>query len=327
MSAPSDTKTVTISVVIPVYRGTETLPELTRRLVETLSGITHNFEILLVNDASPDQSWSTISQLAMANPAVVRGIDLMKNAGQHNALLCGIRHARHEIIVTMDDDLQHSPEDIPLLLSKLMEGNDLVYGLPLQEPRSIMRNLLSRVIKRVILNGSKGTATNISSYRIFRTSLREAFAAAHSPGVFLDLLLSWGAGKTAEIRIAHETRSRGSSGYTLWKLISHTMNMLTSYSVMPLYFASMIGFLFVAFGMVVMAYTFADYLIQGRVAPGFTFLASIISIFSGTQLFAIGVVGLYLARIYVGMMARPAYVVRTMIGSSAAESRDSEVRE
>ena len=123
-------------------------------------------------------------------------------------------------------------------------------------------------------------------------------------------MLSWGARRIGEVRLAHEPRKVGASSYTTMRLIGHAMNMLTSYSVMPLHWASFVGFSFMCFGILVLAFTTVDFILHGRTAPGFTFLASIITIFSGTQLFAVGVVGLYLARIYEGMMSKPPYVVR-----------------
>lgn len=305
MSKPS------ISVVIPVYRGAESIPELTTRLIAVLEQISARYEIIFVHDVSPDQSWSVIQQLVSTYPHV-RGIDLMRNSGQHNALLCGVREASYELIVTMDDDLQHPPEKIPDLLAKLQEGYDLVYGLPLQEPRSFARNVMSRLIKTLILKGGKG-ARDISSFRVFRSCLRDAFASTRHPSVFLDLMLSWGARRIGDVRIPHEVRRKGASSYTSWRLITHALNMVTSYSVAPLHFASLVGFLFVLFGALVLFYTVIDFFINGRVMPGFYFLASIIAIFSGTQLFSVGIVGLYIAKLYEGMMAKPPYLIRTTI--------------
>lgn len=313
-------KKSSISIVIPVYRGAESITELTARIIDVMEKVADKYEIIFVHDVSPDRSWEVIQQL-VAKHSAVRGIDLMKNAGQHNALLCGVRHARYELIVTMDDDLQHPPEHIPQLVEKVLEGYDLVYGVPMQEPRSFARNLMSRLIKKVILKGTKGGVENISSFRAFRTQLRDAFADTHHPSVFLDLMLSWGARNIAEVKIPHETRKIGTSSYTSWRLISHAMNMITSFSVMPLHLASMIGFVFVLFGFLILFVTMLSFVLFGRVAPGFYSLASMIAIFSGTQLFAIGVVGLYIARLYEGMMAKPPYLVRTEIGADSTPVR------
>ena len=132
-----------ITVVIPVYNSEASLPELCRRLTEVLSAVGTSYEMIFVNDCSRDCSWEVISQLAVAVPGV-RGINLMRNYGQHNALLCGIRAARGDLIVTMDDDLQHQPEEIPRLLARLDEGFDVVYATPEREPAwSLARDRLT----------------------------------------------------------------------------------------------------------------------------------------------------------------------------------------
>src|SRR6187397_742169 len=132
--------TATLSVVVPVYGGARTLPELVSRLLAALPALAREFEIVLVNDASPDDSWRVIQELAAVHPAV-RGIDLMRNYGQHNALLCGIRSARHALVVTLDDDLQNRPEDIGALLQALTPDVDVVYGVPRRGGHGFARRL------------------------------------------------------------------------------------------------------------------------------------------------------------------------------------------
>jgi undecaprenyl-phosphate 4-deoxy-4-formamido-L-arabinose transferase len=162
------------SVIVPVYNGQATLSELVERLDKLLSRLSDTYEVILVNDDSPDQSWEMISALSKQYPHV-RGIDLMRNYGQHNATLCGVRLARYEIIVTMDDDLQHPPEQLPLLLEKLAQGYDVVYGVPKKLPHSWWRNLGSSLIKLIIASaiGNK-KMRYVSAFRAFRTDLRQA---------------------------------------------------------------------------------------------------------------------------------------------------------
>ncbi len=305
-----------ISVVIPVYGGADTLEPLLDRLAKVFTVLGLDHEVVLVNDASPDGSWSVIEKAVDRYPWV-RGIDLMKNSGQHNALLCGVRAARYDTIVTLDDDLQHPPECIPDLLAKLAEGYDLVYGVPFQEKRSFIRNLMSRMVKRVVMKYGAGQEFEISSLRVFRTSLRDAFTAVTHPSIYLDFMLSWGARRIGQVRVAHDVRRLGASVYTPARLVRHALNMLTSFSVLPLHVASWLGFLVAGFGFLVLFFTFADFFLHGRAVPGFAFLSSIMAIFSGAQLFSVGILGLYLARIYEGTMAKPAYVVRQEIGHPA----------
>ncbi len=301
-----------ISVVTPVYNGEASVGELCRRLAEVLPRISAQHEVILVNDGSRDRSWETISELCSQFP-VVRGLNLMRNYGQHNALLCGIRAAKYDLVVTMDDDLQHPPEEIPRLLARLEEGFDVVYGAPKAEQNGLVRALASR-ITRLALSAAVGSdvAKNVSAFRVFPTQLREAFAAYQSPFVSIDVLLTWATTRFGATTVAFQPRHSGSSNYTFTKLVRHAFDMMTGFSTAPLQLASLIGFTCTLFGLAVFIYVFVRFCLEGSV-PGFPFLASIIAIFSGAQLFALGVIGEYLARMHFRSMKRPAYVVRTTI--------------
>jgi glycosyltransferase involved in cell wall biosynthesis len=299
-----------LSIVVPVYNSEGSLPELVRLLGQELPHISKEFELILVDDGSRDQSWKIIEQLAAQN-CWVRGIHLMRNFGQHNALLCGIRSARSAVIVTMDDDLQNPPEEIGKLLAKLAEGYDVVYGKPLQEQHGLWRDLASQVTK-IALQGTMGAenARNVSAFRAFRTQTREAFASYQGPFPSIDVLLTWGTTQFSAVSVLHNPRRIGVSNYTFRKLVIHALNMMTGFSTLPLQFASMVGFAFTLFGLLVLIYVVGRYLIQGGAVPGFPFLASIISIFSGAQLFALGIIGEYLARMHFRLLDRPAYIIR-----------------
>ena len=299
-----------LTVLVPVYNSAEILPVLIERLLPELSALASCYEVILVNDGSRDESWATIHRLSQAH-ACVRGINLQRNFGQHNALLCGIRAARYPITVTIDDDLQHPPEHIHILLERLQNGCDVVYGTPLAETHGLWRNLASQITK-IALQSTMGAATarQVSAWRALRTDLRSAFAAYQSPYVSIDVLLTWATTRFAAVRIPHAPRYRGKSQYSLRKLVIHAVNMITGFSVLPLRLASLMGFSFAAFGALVLVYVIGRYLIQGGSVPGFPFLASTIAIFSGVQLFALGIIGEYLARMHFRLMDRPAYVVR-----------------
>ncbi len=169
------------SVVIPVYNSELTLEMLVERLSQVLPDITSNYEVILVNDCSPDRSWEIICKLSQQFPWI-RGINLMRNYGQHNALLCGIRAARNEITITMDDDLQHPPEEIHKLIEKLHEGYDVVYGSPQKLPHSLWRNFFSWYPKGAGLRDGHQNVRELSAFRAFRTHLRNAFQDYQSPG-------------------------------------------------------------------------------------------------------------------------------------------------
>jgi glycosyltransferase involved in cell wall biosynthesis len=296
------------SIVIPVYNSAQTLGSLLERLAQVMPSITPDFEVILVNDGSQDNSWSMISSLSQCYPWL-RGINLMRNYGQHNATLCGVRLANFEVVITMDDDLQHPPEEIPLLLEKLSEGFDVVYGVPQKRPHSWWRNWFSVITKRVLARvmGIK-TIRDIGAFRAFRTRLREAFADYRNPNVILDVLLSWGTARFAAVTVTEKPRELGNSNYNFARLFKVTMVVVTGFSTVPLRFASLLGFGFTLFGIAIFLYVLVATLLQGSI-PGFPFLASIIALFSGTQLFALGIIGEYLARIFDRSMDRPAYMI------------------
>lgn len=295
---------------MPVYSSEGSLPELVRRLHETLPSCATIFEIILVNDGSQDRSWQVITDL-VRHYSTVCGVDLMRNYGQHNALLAGIRAAQYDIVVTLDDDLQNPPEEVPKLIAKLAEGYDVVYGTPEHEQHGWWRDLASQITK-LALQASMGveTARQVSAFRAFRTQLREAFADYRSPFLSIDVLLTWATTRFTHVTVKHASRTIGVSNYTFGKLVTHAVNMITGFSTLPLQVASLIGFVFTLFGLGVLTYVIGRFLVQGTSVPGFPFLASVIAIFSGAQLFTLGIIGEYLARMHFRMMDRPTYTVR-----------------
>ena len=303
-----------ISIVIPAYNSGEILPHLVQRLQPVLVAAGQPFELVLVNDGSRDNTWSVIQDLARAN-TWVRGLCMMRNYGQHNALLAGIRAANYAVTITMDDDLQHPPEELPKLLAKFAEGFDVVYAPPQHEQHGFFRDIAS-LITKLALQSAMGaeTARMASAWRIFRTQSRDAFAAFHSPFVSLDVLLTWATTNFSALPLRHEPRTVGISNYTVGKLIRHALNMMTGFSVVPLQLASIIGFAFTVFGIGVLAYVAVRYLISGSAVAGFPFLASIIAMFSGAQLFALGIIGEYLARMHFRTMDKPTYIIRETTG-------------
>jgi len=310
MTAPA------VSIIIPCYNSAESVGPVVARLEPVLTAAcgVGEFETILVNDGSSDATWDVIRSLSDKYPWV-RGIQLMRNFGQHNALLCGIRAANGAVIVTLDDDLQNPPEEVPHLLGKLAEGADVVYGTPQTEQHGLWRDLASQMTK-LVLQKSMGaeTARQISAFRAFRTQLRDAFADYAGPYVSIDVLLTWGTTRFAAIKVRHDARTLGKSNYTFGKLVVHALNLVTGFSTWPLRVASLTGFGFTLFGMFLLVYVLVRWYQSGGSVPGFAFLASAIAIFSGAQLFALGIIGEYLARLHLRMMDRPAYVVREATG-------------
>jgi undecaprenyl-phosphate 4-deoxy-4-formamido-L-arabinose transferase len=311
----------TVSLVIPVYNSRATLPQLAERLRSVLAEVAPaGGELVLVNDGSPDGSWEKVRQLAETHDWIT-GINLLRNSGQHNALLCGIRAAKYDTIVTIDDDLQNPPEEMIRLLNKLDEGFDVVYGAPIQARHGLWRNLASRLTKLALSSAlGAATATQVSAFRAFKTDVRKGFAGYTGPFVSIDVLLTWGANRFASVPVRHDARIEGASNYTFRKLLRHTLNMVTGFSTLPLRFAAFLGFLLCCFGLAILSYVLWCYITRGTSVPGFPFLASIISIFSGAQMLVLGILGEYLAGMHFRLMGKPSYVVADVVHSSLITS-------
>ena len=317
---------LSLSVVIPVYRAERILPDLYRQLTAALEESGSEFEIIFVEDGGVDGSWSIIADLVRADHRV-RGLRMSRNYGQHNALLCGIRAAQHEIIVTMDDDLQHPVSEIAPMLAALTPEYDVVYGAPQTEQHGVLRNVASRLTKAALTSAMGAeTARNVSAFRVFRTRLRDGFHDYRSPFVSIDVLLTWTTTRFTAIRVRHVPRATGESGYTVGKLIRHALDLMTGFSTLPLQIASLAGFVFMLFGLSVLAWVLIHYILYGSAVPGFAFLASIIAIFSGVQLFALGIFGEYLARMHFRSMDRPTYVIGEALNLSESGAAKDHYR-
>jgi len=325
MTASNEVARMQVSIVIPVFNAEANLPELYRQLMPAMVALVERFEVILVEDSSSDRSWDVIRSLS-AQDARVRGFRMSRNYGQHNALLCGIRAAQYGVIVTMDDDLQHPVSEISLLLQAVAAGHDVVYGNSNDNQHDLWRNLASRMTK-LALQGAMGakSAAQVSAFRAFPTRLRDAFRDYRSPSVSIDVLLTWATTRFTAVSVKHAPRLSGKSNYTVRKLITHAFNLMTGFSTMPLQLASVVGFVFTLFGFGILAWVLGRYFISGTSVPGFPFLASVIAIFSGAQMFTLGIIGEYLARMYGRTMERPAYVV--LESSEAPESQSGVTHE
>jgi len=310
---------------VPAYNSELSLPELVRRLQVVFASAARDYELILIDDGSRDGTWQVIEDLARDNEWV-RGVRLRRNYGQFNAVLCGIRLAHHELVVTLDDDLQHPPEEIPKLLEKLSPAMDVVYGSPEQETHGLWRDIASQVTK-VALQSAMGApiARKAGPFRVFRTSIRDAFAGYDGPYVSIDVLLTWGTTRFTAVNVRHAPRTLGTSNYTFRKLVVHALNMITGFSTLPLQISSLIGFSFTVMGTIALLYVVINYLIQGGTVPGFSFLASMIAIFSGAQLFSLGIIGEYLARMHARTMQQPTYSVRTMTRAAQRQENNEPV--
>jgi len=303
-----------LSVVVPAYRSPGTLRRLVEGVLENISASFSFIEFVFVDDGSNDGTWESIEQLAHEFEGV-RGLRLSRNFGQHNALLAGIRAATGELILTMDDDLQNPPDQIPQLVRALKSDIDLVYGYPQSETQSAFRNFASRGIKR-LMRMALGDSVNPrhSAFRLFRQRLVDAADHVHDPFVSIDVVLSWATVRQVAVPVRFDVRSSGISGYTFRRLARHAMNMITGYGVAPLRAVTWLGLLSAALGFVLTAFVLLRFAFSGAPVQGFTFLAAALSFFSGTQLLGLGIIGEYLGRVHFRTMGKPNFVVSDRTG-------------
>jgi undecaprenyl-phosphate 4-deoxy-4-formamido-L-arabinose transferase len=237
---------------------------------------------------------------------------LGRNYGQHSAILAGIRSAKFPITVTLDDDLQNPPEEISKLVELLVDSNvfDVVYGVPELVAQSNWRRISGVWIRRVLgKTMGVGEATKLSSFRAFRTKLRDGFESSLGPGVSIDSLLAWTTDSFGSVTVDHKSRSNGKSNYSFRKLLFFAVDTITGYSTLPLRIASIIGLVTAAGGLVLLAFFVLWPVFRGNSVEGFPFLASTIILFSGIQLITLGVIGEYLGRMHFRIMKKPEYFV------------------
>jgi glycosyltransferase involved in cell wall biosynthesis len=304
--------------VVPVYRSTDSLIALVDRLDEAFAHL-GDYEVILVDDGSPAETWAVITELA-ARSNRVRGFRLGRNFGQHSALVAGVRQARFPIVVTLDDDLQNPPEEIPRLIAALEERDlDVVYGVPERMEQSLPRRLAGRITRKSLGSGlGQESALEFSSFRAFRTRIREAFASDVGTNVSLDALLTWGASRFGSVAVRHDPRAMGTSNYTYRRLLRFAVDTTTGYSTAPLQFASILGLATAFLGFLSLLWVVIYPLVVGRTVQGFPFLASTIAIFSGVQLLTLGIIGEYLSRMHFRVMRKPTYVISQVAGTDVS---------
>jgi glycosyltransferase involved in cell wall biosynthesis len=301
-------------VVVPVFESADSLRELVERTCRTLAGIPH--EIILVNDGSRDSTWDVICALA-EEFSCLRGIELARNYGQHAALLCGIKKARHPYTVTMDDDLQHPPEEIPKLLAGLAQGWELVYGKEAVRRHAPWRNAGSWLVRWVLKNLLVvENAERMGSFRAFETRLREGFPSQPVGVVCVDAFLRWGTQRVGSVNVRHESRRKGRSAYSIRKLIALCMDFLTTFTTAPLQWIGIFGSLLFLLGLGTWAWI-------GKYGahPSFGAVLGAVILTASLELLALGVVGVYLARLHAALGGRPLYVVRAEVGDSESSCR------
>lgn len=318
---------IEISIVVPVYNSATTLGQLLERLTKVLSPIVLRYEIILVDDGSRDESWSVMQALRDIYGKHLITVQLMRNYGQHNALMCGLGVACGEYVVTMDDDLQNPPEEIPRLLAHIKQHNlDLVYGCPSNREHAAWRNLGSNIVWHFYRTVFRNPVTP-TPFRIMRHQLAHSVKFYDLNFTYLDGLLAWCTSRIAGVEVEHHPRAQGSSGYSLGKLLSLALNLYTNFSLIPLQIVSGLGFVTAASGFLVGVYYLFQYLASSIVVPGFASTIIAILILGGAQLLALGVIGEYLGRLHLNVNRKPQYVIRRLDRSHSLGIEEETVRE
>jgi undecaprenyl-phosphate 4-deoxy-4-formamido-L-arabinose transferase len=291
-----------ISVVVPVFRSGPTLPALHARIADVLSGIASDWELILVDDASGDGTFGHMLALRNHDPRV-RLVRFGRNMGQHHATLCGIKAARGDVVVTLDDDLQNPPEEIPAFLAKLDEGYDLVIGRIRDEKKhSAWRNFSSAFVQRLVgMVLGKPRDLSLSSYRAMTRRAASVLGTyrgvqTYLPALFFGLVPHE---RIANVDVAHDPRRHGASNYTLRKLLKLTSYLLINHSSIPLRLASALGLLTSVASAVFAAYLVLGALLHGTAVKGWTSLAVLITLVGGAILMSLGIVGEYIGRLLV----------------------------
>ncbi len=310
--------------MVPVFNSAATLPELHRRLGEVFRGLGGEYELVFVDDGSADDSWAILEKLAAADPRL-RAIQLARNFGQHNALLCGLARARGQFIVTLDDDLQNPPEEIPRLAAKIAEGHDLVYGEYKTKQHGFFRNLGSRLV-RLVFRRVSGVRCGPTAFRCLTRELARAAQTYDKNFVFLDGLFAWNTARIAAVPVEHHPRAAGRSGYGPVKLVGLALNLLTNFSLGPLRLASILGFLFALTGFGLGLFFLAKKIFWDIPFPGFASTFVALSLFAGAQLITLGLIGEYLGRVHHNLNAKPQYRVRREAGGGS-EAPEAGVRQ
>ncbi len=310
-----------LSVVIPVYNSQDTLGGVVDEVVQSLASHFESLEIVLVNDGSRDRSHQVARDSCRRHPGTVKYLRLARNFGEHNAVLCGLRHATGDCAAIIDDDFQNPPEEILALVERLAEGYDVVYSFYEKKHHSWYRNLGSRfndLMATWLLKKPRGLY--LSSFKVMSAFLTETVTAYDGPYPYLDGLILRATSNIGHRQCRHAPRQDGRSGYTLRKLIALWLNMFTGHSVVPLRVATLLGFLFSCTALLmtvlfVISWTVGGIFAQREIPPGWASLIVSVTFFSGVQLCVLGLLGEYLGRTFLTQNRVPQSVVREVFSS------------
>jgi polyisoprenyl-phosphate glycosyltransferase len=308
-----------VSVVVPAYNSSQILPELVRQLAEALNQDFDSgaYEAIFVNDGSKDATWTVLRDLANQF-AWIRVVNLRKNFGQHNALLAGLRLARGQVVILMDDDLQHSPMDIHLLLTELKSADvDVCYAMFKEKKHAKWKIFGSRfndwTAEKLI---GKPFGVRLSSFKAIKREVVDEIAKFNGPFPYVDAIVMAVTGSIANVEVQHYERYTGDSNYSVMESMLLWSKMAMNYSVVPLRIASLLGVLFSSVGLVTaIALTILKLSGIGDVhVPGWSSTVILILLVGGIQLLALGAIGEYLGRAYVHLNGKPQYLIKEKAG-------------
>lgn len=310
-------KNIMISVVVPVYRSKSTLEALVGRLRETLISLVGHeaFEIILVDDNSPDDSWHELKRIYEIDSSHLKIVKLMRNFGQHNAIMCGFNQASGQYIVTIDDDLQNPPEEIPTLYHAILNSHfDVIYGdISQGKKHNPIRNLGSWLVVRFaqIVFQHK---IPLSSFRIIKQEVVQGIIRYDHNFTYIDGLLAWCTQNIGSVPVKHEPRLEGRSGYTVRKLVVLAINMFTNFSLVPLQAVSILGICFALCGFAFGIFYMIAWFSRNIIVPGYASQIVSILVLGGVQLLSIGVIGEYIGRIHLNLNRKPQFIIREQLG-------------
>ena len=299
------------SVIVPVYNGETTIGELFKRTHSFFVKNKLEFEMVFVHDCGKDKSWKVLERIKMEYSDVVRIIKLSRNFGQHNALICGFEYANGDFFITMDEDLQHDPEDILRLIDEQQKGDyDVVYGTYDQLRHSAFRNLTSRMARKIIHFGIPDVFPNYTAYRLIKATVGRQTLEMLNSYTFLDGYLAWVTSNFSSCQVSHHDRFSGESSYTLKKLINHSINIFITFSSLPIRLLRKLSYLVIVITGCYSVYIIFRKILSDDFALGFPTIVLGIGFSLGIIMFALGIIGEYLFQINLKTTKRPNYVVK-----------------
>lgn len=304
------------SIVVPVYRGGKSLIELTKRLISTFNSINNDFEIVFVYDCGPGNSWNIINNLRLEYPFLIKAIRLSRNFGQHNATICGFKYTEGSFIITMDEDLQHRPEDIPLLIENMNKTNaDVTYGKYHELKHSPFRNATSAILKKMLQISLPDLHPDYTAFRLIKAPIAKATLNMNNSYTFLDGYISWITTNVASVTVNHEERSEGKSAYTITKLINHAINIFVTFSILPIRIVTFSSFIIFLLSLSYSLYIFFRKIFFNDFISGYASTMIFMGLGIGLILFALGVIGEYLHRVNLKTTQKPNFVESEVLHS------------